>query len=167
MQGLHIHTPLPAGQADDLVAWQGVILVFGGNTQSTIHNALILNNSAGSPIAVSNNAAVQIASASQIGFNKAVWGGTAYLMDNARLTVTGGSRLFNNSAVHSGGAINCVGGATGVLRGAAIVTGNQARFFGGGLHAAENCQMMVTEDSHVEYNNASYGESHKQGDKFS
>lgn len=131
--------------------------MFGGSTQAVINQATVLNNSAGSPIAVSNSAVVHVAEGSQFGYNKAVWGGSAYLLDNAELTVTGSSVLYNNSAVHSGGAINCVGGASGFMRGGAVVTGNKGRFFGGGIHAAENCRMTVMEGARVEFNNASYG----------
>lgn len=160
LQGVHIHTPLPSGQADDLVAWQGAILVFGGDIRAQITQAAITNNSAGSPLTVMMGASVQISQGSEIGFNKAVWGGSAFLVDNGQLTVTGGSMLHNNSVLHSGGAVQCMDGARLVVKGGALVTGNSARFYGGGLHCAETCRMLVTDGAKVAYNNASYGKQH-------
>lgn len=134
------------------------MLVFGSGIKAVVNNATVLRNAAGSPLAVTTNATLDINQVSNLGFNQAVWGGAALVMDSGTVTVTGSSVLYNNSALHSGGGINCVGGGKVVVGWGAVLRDNTARFFGGGMHGAETCRLTVTGGAKITHNNSTYGD---------
>jgi predicted outer membrane repeat protein len=76
-------------------------------------------------------------------YNKARYGGVAYLGQTAQLTVRGNSSIFNNTAASSGGVVYAVSPGARVVLNGSTFTNNTAKILGGVVSAKEAASVRL------------------------
>ncbi|WIA10431.1 hypothetical protein OEZ85_010623 [Tetradesmus obliquus] len=155
MRGVHIHSPMLAAR-EFSVPWRLALLVFGSSIRVRVQGARILQNNAGSAIAVAHDARAEVTAGSVVVNNHAVFGAGAVVLDRASFTLSGNSSVSNNTAYHSGGAIHGSGASTVVIQGGSQLSFNSASQYGGALQADETCNIVVR-DALLLNNTSAYG----------
>lgn len=93
--------------------------------------------------ALASNGSYVVLQASSAATNKARYGGVAYMGQTARLNISAGSAMDNNTALSSGGVVYAVSPGARVVLADSSFSGNRAKILGGVVTAKEAAALRL------------------------